>query len=74
MAGKQAGEPGSAAPPESEPDGTCPGCSAGGATGTLLGAGPWLVRTRGAAGAAGAGDTTATGNATGSGSCGTCGR
>jgi hypothetical protein len=36
-------------------------------------AGTWFVRTLGKAGAAGCGDTTATGNATGSGSCGSCG-
>jgi hypothetical protein len=36
----------------------------------LLSTGPRFVRTLGA----GAGDTTATGSATGSGSCGTCGR
>jgi len=40
----------------------------------LLVTGPRLIGTLGAAGAAGAGDTTAIGKATGSGSCGTGGR
>jgi hypothetical protein len=39
-----------------------------------LGTGTWSGRTRGKAGAPGCGETTAIGNATGSGSCGTCGR
>lgn len=53
----------------------CPGCTTGGATGTLFGTGgTWLGRTLGKAGAPGCGDTTAIGSATGSASCGTTGR
>ena len=52
-----------------------PGCTPGGTTGAFLIAGPWFVWTiRGLAVSADCGDTTATGNATGSGACGTSGR
>ena len=77
--GKTLGTPGIGGTSGIGTAGTSPGPTTGGATcgatGTLLGtAGIWLGRIRGIAGAAGCGDTTAAGNATGSASCGTAGR
>jgi hypothetical protein len=77
--GKTVGTPGIGGTSGIGTAGTSPGPTTGGATGgatgTLLGtAGIWLGRIRGIAGAAGCGDTTAAGNATGSASCGTTGR
>ena len=52
----------------------CPGCNAGGATGTLLITGPGWSGHSARPGRLAGGDTTAIGNATGSGACGTAGR
>src|SRR3954471_21091511 len=63
--GKTVGTPGIGGTSGIGTAGTSPGpTTGGGATGTLLGtAGIWLGRIRGIAGAAGCGDTSATGNA-----------